>query len=85
MKLSTAKGRIIYGAGFAAIAILTILRCFYGFGISFADEFAHPASVMRYFFGDRLLIDDWHPPTTLLDQVASHHKGVVNRRCNHSG
>ncbi len=53
------------------ICILLLLRCFYGIGIKFSDEFAQPAAVKRFLQGDRLLIDDWHPPTMLLGYIIS--------------
>ncbi|MBQ9590322.1 MAG: hypothetical protein IJR29_09080 [Butyrivibrio sp.] len=54
---------------FAVLSILMcclFARCRYGFGITFADEFSQPAVIKRFFGGDRLLIDDWQPATTLI-------------------
>lgn len=46
--------------------ILLFIRCLYGIGIDFSDEFSQPATVKRFLHGDRLLIDDWQPATTLI-------------------
>lgn len=64
--MSKKCGQYIWGLVGVIVLVAVFFRCFYGFGIEFSDEFAQSATVKRYFFGDRVLIDDWHPPTTLL-------------------
>ncbi len=57
---------ILFISAFVAIVILLVIRCFYGLGIEFNDEYVQPASVKRFFYGDRLLIEDWQVSSTLL-------------------
>ncbi len=66
MKDKINKGDIGFIISIGVLLALLIIRCFYGFGVAFADEFSQPAVVKRFFEGDRLLIDDWQPATTLI-------------------
>ncbi len=51
---------------FGISVILLFVRCFYGFSIELSDEFSQPAVIKRFLLGDRLLVDDWQPATTLI-------------------
>ena len=66
MDFGRKKEQLIWIIIFGISAILLFIRCFYGIGISFSDEFSQPAVLKRFMYGDRLLIDDWQPATTLL-------------------
>ena len=58
--------RLLLTIIFLTLVSLIIARCFYGLGLEFSDEFSQPATVKRFLHGDRLLIDDWQPATTLI-------------------
>lgn len=66
MKCKINKRDMLFLISLLGLFCLLTVRCFYGFGVSFADEFSQPAVVKRFFQGDRLLIDDWQPATTLI-------------------
>lgn len=51
---------------FMAVSVCLLIRCKYGFGMTYMDELSQPAVVKRFFSGDRLLVDDWQPATTLI-------------------
>ena len=57
---------LIFSLGIIIIFVALVFRCFYGIGLTFSDEFSQPAVVKRFLQGDRVLIDDWQPATTLL-------------------
>ncbi|WP_034445942.1 hypothetical protein [Butyrivibrio sp. AE2032] len=70
------KTDFLYLGAFAIVIAILVFRCFYGIGLSFSDEFSQPAVVKRFLQGDRVLIDDWQPATTLLGFFMSKIVGI---------